>query len=99
VEITLDGYVVEVLMRDLVGHDKSPSAFLVYLYIWGQTIGKQVETAALSHQKMADATGLSKSAVQIAIRVLTRRKLIRAHRENVTAIPEYRVLRPWKKRS
>ena len=48
-------------MRDLVGHDKSPSAFLVYLHIWSQTEGRGVESAALSHQRMAESTGLSKS--------------------------------------
>ena len=31
--IALDGYVLDVLMRDLVGHDKKPSAFIVYLYL------------------------------------------------------------------
>ena len=31
--IALDSYVLDVLMRDLVGHDKKPSAFIVYLYL------------------------------------------------------------------
>jgi hypothetical protein len=92
----LDDYILDVLMRDLVGHDKSPSAFLVYLHIWRQTAGKGVEAAALSHQKMAECTGLSKSAVQGAVRILTRRKLIRATKSTVTATPEYRVLTPWR---
>lgn len=91
----LDDYILDVLMRDLVGHDKSPSAFLVYLHIWSQTEAKGVAAAALSHQKMAEATGLSKSAVQGAIRILTRRKLVRAAKSTVTATPEYRVLKPW----
>jgi hypothetical protein len=93
--IALDEYVLDVLMRDLVGHDKSPSAFLIYLHIWSQTIGKSVESAALSHQSMADSTGLSKSAVQGAVRILSRRRLIRATKATVTATPEYLVLRPW----
>jgi hypothetical protein len=42
---------------------------------------------------MADATGLSKSAVQASVRTLTRRRLIRATRESRTAVPEYAVLR------
>ena len=29
--LSLDHYVVDTLMRDLVGHDRRPSAFLVYL--------------------------------------------------------------------
>src|SRR5690349_10544746 len=32
--IGVDDYVIDVLMRDLVGHDRAPSAFLVYLYLW-----------------------------------------------------------------
>lgn len=31
--IEIDDYVIDVMMRDLVGHDKRPSAFLVYLYL------------------------------------------------------------------
>ena len=30
---TIDAYVTEVLMRDLVGHDKRPVSFLVYLWL------------------------------------------------------------------
>ena len=35
--VTLDPYILDVLMRDLVGHDHTPSAFLVYLWLWGRT--------------------------------------------------------------
>ncbi len=97
-EITLDAYVLEVLMRDLVGHDKSPAAFLVYLHIWTETVGRGVDSAPLSHQRMASAIGISKSAVQAAVRRLTRRRLIRAHKSTVTSTPEYRVLYPWRRR-
>lgn len=96
-EIALDVYVTDVLMRDLVGHDKSPSAFLVYLYLWARTRGRGEESAALSHQLIADATGISKSAVQSAIRILTGRKLIRAKKSTVTSTPEYTVERPWRR--
>jgi DNA-binding MarR family transcriptional regulator len=94
----MDEYIVDVLMRDLVGHDKSPSAFLVYLHLWHQTEGKALESATLSHQRIAEATGLSKSAVQSAIRILSRRKLIRATKPTITSAPEYRVLKPWRRR-
>ena len=30
---TIDSYVTDVLMRDLVGHDRRPVAFLVYLWL------------------------------------------------------------------
>ena len=29
--LRVDDYVIDVLLRDLVAHDRSPSAFLVYL--------------------------------------------------------------------
>jgi len=96
--ILLDDYVIEVLMRDLVGHDKSPSAFLVYLHIWGATPGRGAESAALSHRQMADSTGLSKSAVQSGVRILLRRRLIVSDKTTTTSTPEYRVQRPWLRR-
>ena len=96
--MTIDNYVLDVLMRDLVGHDHAPAAFLVYLHIWSQTIGQRVKTARLSHQMVADATGLSKSAVQNGMRCLLRRHLVRVQRASVTAIPEYRILRPWNRK-
>ena len=98
-EFALDAYVVDVLMRDLVGHDKSPSSFLVYLYVWAQTRGRGQESVALSHQSIAESTGLSKSAVQSAVRNLAGRKLIHSRKSTVTSTPEYSVDRPWRKRS
>jgi hypothetical protein len=91
----LDDYVLDVLMRDLVGHDRSPSAYLVYLHLWSQTIGRRAKSARLSHQMVASATGLSKSAAQAGMRRLVRRHLVSVHRDSPTATPEYRVLRPW----
>ena len=95
VTIKIDDYVFDVLMRDLVSHDHSPSAYLVYLHLWSQTLGRRVKTARLSHRMVADATGLSKSAVQSAMRRLVRRRLVSVQRESATAVPEYRILRPW----
>ena len=82
-------------MRDLVGHDHAPSAFLVYLHLWSRTAGLGVKSVRLSHQMVAASTGLSKSAVQSGMRRLVRRRLVRVHRQSATAIPEYRILRPW----
>jgi hypothetical protein len=95
----IDDYVLDVLMRDLVGHDRSPSAYLVYLHLWSQTIGRRVKSARLSHQMVASATGLSKSAAQAGMRKLLRRRLVSVQRESATATPEYRVLRPWARRA
>jgi len=95
--LRIDDYVLDVLMRDLVGHDHSPSAYLVYLHLWAQTAGRRAKSARVSHQMVASATGLSKSAVQAGMRRLLRRRLVSVHRESATATPEYRVLRPWVK--
>ena len=91
----LDPYMMDVLMRDLTGHDKQPSAFLVYLLLWYRTIGSGEKTVTASHGTIAQATGLSKSAVQASIRTLQRRRLLQQSRASITATPEYTVLRPW----
>lgn len=93
--MTLDRYVVETLMRDLISHDKKPSAFVVYLWLWSRTHGAERPSVHQSHQQLADATGLSKSAVQSAVKVLLRRHLIGARQASRTATPEYVVHRPW----
>ena len=91
-KIELEAYVLDVLMRDLVGHDRSPSAFLVYLYLWRRT---REGESRLSLQRIAEGTGLSKRGVQAAIGHLEARRLLRVKRESITAVPEYAVLRPW----
>ena len=97
-QIRLDAYVVETLLPDLVLHDRHPSAFLVYLHLWCEAAGTGRSTSVrASHGDVARATGLSKSAVQGAIRTLSRRHLIRSLRTGVTAVPEYTVLRPWRR--
>ena len=95
-QFRVDAYVVDTLMADLVLHDRQPSAFLVYLQLWCRSTGRQPRVQ-ISHQAMADATGLSKSAVQAAVRTLARRRLIRAVRASATAVPAYTVLRPWRR--
>jgi phage replication O-like protein O len=94
-KLRIDDYVLDVLMRDLCGHDRSPSAFVVYLAFWRMTSGQRIRTVRTSHQRIAEATGLSKTAVQVAIKHLVRRRLLRSHRERATYMPEYTVLRPW----
>jgi DNA-binding Lrp family transcriptional regulator len=79
-------------MRDLVGHDRSPSAFIVYLAIVAAAAEGR---ALLSHTALADRTGFSKRACQNAVAHLARRGLIRTHRAGVTEIAEYQPLRPW----
>ena len=91
---TLPTYVIDVLMPDLVGHDRQPSAFLVYLYLWCHGKGRE-RRAAASLQQIALETGLSKSAVQQAIRTLKRRRLLRAQQASATSVPVYAPAAPW----
>jgi len=94
--VSLDPYVIDVLLPDLVGHDHRPSAFLVYLYL-SRRAGRGL-AARVSLRTIAEGTGLSKRAVQTALRTLGRRRLIRARRAGPTAVPEYLVQRPWAER-
>ncbi len=92
----IDAYVMDTLMPDLVLHDRQPSAFLTYLHLWHRAGGRPAPVTA-SHRDIADATGLSKSAVQNAIRTLIRRRLVRGTRAAPTAVPQYAVLCPWRR--
>lgn len=95
--VRIDEYVFESLMGDLIGHDRMPSAFVVYLYLYWRASGVRARSVKASHQQIADDTGLSKSAVQAAVRHLARRKLLRSERASITATPEHFVLRPWRR--
>jgi hypothetical protein len=95
-QFKVDSYVMETLLPDLVLHDHRPSTFIVYLYLWYRAAGQRAAPRA-SHQEMATATGLSKSAVQNAVRILIRRRLLQATRDSITAVPQYTVLRPWRR--
>jgi DNA-binding MarR family transcriptional regulator len=95
--IPVDDYVLDVLMRDLVGHDRQPAAYLVYLYLYGQAARNKWKPVAKSLRDLADATGLSKSAVQTALENLRRRELINTTSDHATAVPRHRVLRHWRK--
>ncbi|MBI1684226.1 helix-turn-helix domain-containing protein [Caulobacter hibisci] len=88
----LDGYVLDTLMRDLVGHDHRPSAFLVYIAL--SALGEGA--VPLSHAQLAERTGLSKRSVQAAALHLAERKLIRASRTSPTDVTRYEVLTPWR---
>jgi len=95
--IPVDDYVLDVLMRDLVGHDRQPAAYLVYLYLYGQAARNKWKPVAKSLRDLADATGLSKSAVQTALENLRRRELINTTSDHATAVPRHRVIRHWRK--
>ncbi len=92
----LDAYVADTLMRDLIRHDRNPSAFVVYLWLWRQTHGRERPRAGASLQTIATETGLSKSSVQTALRRLRVRELVRSTREGPTSPAVFEVLTPWR---
>jgi hypothetical protein len=91
----IDDYVTNVLMRDLVGHDRKPVSFLVYLWVAAEE-GRRDGAVQISYQALAESIGVSKSSAQAAVKWLMRRKLLAASKENVTAAPRYTVLSPWR---
>src|SRR5580704_7724821 len=93
--IVVDAYVLDVLMPDLVGHDRRPAAFIVYLFLLRQTSLSGRDAVSVSLQTIATKTGLSKSAVQASIRHLRRRGLLDPTLIATTADPVRRILRPW----
>ena len=93
--LNLDDYVVDVLMRDLVGHDHRPASFLVYLWLAAEQARRR-GGVQVSYQELAESVGVSKSSAQAAVGWLVRRKLLAATKENATAVPSYAVLSPWK---
>ncbi|HXY41103.1 MAG TPA: winged helix-turn-helix domain-containing protein [Vicinamibacteria bacterium] len=96
--IRVDTYVLETLMPDLVGHDRQPSALVVYLCLWRLWRGSGRRTVRASYRDLARETGLSKGAAQAAVQRLVRRGLVTVRHPSATAVPEYAVLRPWAKR-
>ena len=78
--VRIDAYVMETLMPDrparsaAVGVPGLPPPLV--------SIGGQENAPPASHRAIGDATGLSKSAVQQAVRTLTRRRLVHATRDH-----------------
>ena len=95
--VRLDRYVLDTLMGDLVGHDRSASSFLVYLALWTRGGAGRRAPVRLSLAELAEETGLSKSAVQAGVRNLVRRRLLSASHASKTSVAEFRVLRPWRR--
>ena len=93
--IRIDSYVIDTLMPDLIGHDRRPSAFVVYLYLWRHRSNR---SAVHSLRAVSEGTGLSKRAVQDGLARLMRRGLVTASRASITAVPDYSVHQPWRKR-
>jgi hypothetical protein len=92
--LSLDDYIVDVLMRDLVGHDRRPVSFLVYLWLASEQ-QRRADAVQVSYREVGESIGVSKSSAQAAVNWLARRKLLAISKENSTATPRYTVLRPW----
>ena len=96
--ILFDAYVFDTLMYDLIGHDRVPSAFIVYLHLWRNSLAVGEKTVQVSLRAIAEGTGLSKRGVQEALGILSRRQLVGIERTTITDIPVYSVKRPWARR-
>jgi hypothetical protein len=90
-----DDYVTDVLMRDLVGHDRRPASFLVYLWLAAEQ-ERRKGAVQVSYEELAESIGISKSSAQAAVRWLRGRKLLAVTKPTVTATPAYRVCTPWR---
>ena len=96
--VAIDDYVLDVLLPDLAGHDRSPAAFLIYVILWTKLYRSEERCIAVSLQQLGELAGLSKSAVQGAVRLLKRRGLIRISKASATAVPQYELIRHWVRR-
>jgi hypothetical protein len=96
--IAVDAYVFDVLMRDILGHDHQPSALVVYLFLYAGAARNGWRPVTASLRRIAEETGLSKSAVQAGLQNLHRRELILTTKTHPTASPLHRVRRPWRRR-
>lgn len=97
--LKLDPYIIDSLMPDLVGHDRQPSAFLVYLYLWRHTHDTGGSRIQIALRDVAEGTGLSKRSVQDALTRLVKRGLVEVARESMTAVAVYSVRHPWRRGS
>jgi hypothetical protein len=94
--LSVDPYVTDVLMRDLVGHDRRPVSFLVYLWLAAEQ-QRRGATVKISYRELAESIGVSKSSAQAAVGWLVQRKLLVVGKASVTATPRYAVQSPWKR--
>lgn len=92
--LSVDLYVLDSLMVDLVGHDRRPSAYILYLTLL--RLCTTSSTIGISLQALATASGLSKTAVQRSVTHLRRRGLITTHTHGPTQAPSYEILQPWR---
>jgi hypothetical protein len=73
--VSLDAYVLDVLMPDLVGHDRRPATFVVYLFLLRQAAKSRRDTVSVSLQTIATKTGLVDPALTATVTEPMRRVL------------------------
>ena len=95
--VAFDRYVFDTLMQDLIGHDRAPSAFVVYLQLWRHSLAAGEPSVQMSLRAIAEGTGLSKRGVQEALTILSRRQLVAIARRSITDVPVYTLKRPWRR--
>ena len=93
--LSLDDYVIDILMRDLVGHDRKPTSFLLYLWLAAEQTRRR-RPVQVSYLELAESVGVSKSSAQVAVNWLVRRRLLTVSKDTITATPCYTVQRPWR---
>lgn len=93
--LSVDLYVLDSLMADLVGHDRRPSAYILYLSLL--RLSARAGAVGISLQGLATATGLSKTAVQRSVTHLRGRGLIAVQSNGPTQAPRYEILQPWRR--
>ena len=93
--LSVDAYVLDSLMADLVGHDRRPGAYILYLSLL--RLCSLTGSVGISLQGLATATGLSKSAVHRSVTHLSRRGLIVVRVDGPTQAPDYEILQPWRR--
>ena len=96
--LPLDPYIADVLMRDLVGHDRSSVGFPRLSLAVAGSRGEGRARIGASLQTIATRTGLSKSAVQKA--VAPSGPAPAGHAPPVpdaTDAPTYEVHEPWRR--
>jgi DNA-binding MarR family transcriptional regulator len=95
--VVLERHVIETLMPDLVGHDRRPVAFLIYLYLYARAGGSERKSIPISLDMLAEECGVSKRAAAEAIRHLVKRKLVARSRDYATALTVYSIAKTWKR--
>ncbi len=94
----LDDYITDTLMRDLVGHDRKPVSFLVYLWLAAEHAKIRADVQ-VSYHHVAESVGISKSSAQAAIGWLLQRRLLGVKKQSATSTPIYTVRNPWRETS